>query len=84
MWPHQCTSLVKWATCGSTLLIAVVPLTVKMPITWPSVREMGCIGSATPLDLPYVGAMLDDLRLGVAYQAGDGLDAWKLSTGFPF
>lgn len=41
-------------------------------------------GSATPLDLPYVGDMLDDLRLGVAYEAGDGLDAWKLTTGFPF
>lgn len=41
-------------------------------------------GAATPLDLPWVGDLLDDFQLGAAYQVGDGLDAWKLSTGFPF
>lgn len=42
------------------------------------------VGAASPLELPVIGDMLDDLRLGVAYQAGDGLDAVKLTTGFPF
>ena len=42
------------------------------------------LGAASPLELPWVGDLLDDLHLGAAYQTGDGLDAWKLSTGFPF
>ena len=47
--------------------------------------EVGAtLGAASPLELPWVGDMLDDLQLGAAYQVGDGLDAWKLSTGFPF
>jgi hypothetical protein len=42
------------------------------------------VGAASPLDLPMVGDRLDDLRVGAAFQTGDGLDAWKLSLGFPF
>jgi hypothetical protein len=50
-----------------------------------SLFEVGLtIGAASPLDLPWVGDMLDDVRLGVGYQAGDGLDAVKVTTGFPF
>lgn len=47
--------------------------------------EIGAtIGAASPLDLPWIGDLLDEAHIGAAYQVGDGLDAWKLSTGFPF
>lgn len=42
------------------------------------------IGSATALDLPWVGSTLDDVRIGIGYQAGDGFDAVRVTTGFPF
>jgi hypothetical protein len=41
-------------------------------------------GAASPLQLPWVGDLLDELRVGASYVTGDGLDAWRLSTGFPF
>lgn len=42
------------------------------------------VGTTTSLDLPWLGDILDDVRLGVSYQTGDGLDGIRLTTGFPF
>jgi hypothetical protein len=42
------------------------------------------VGTTTPLELPLVGDLLDEMRLGVSYQAASGLDGVRVSWGFPF
>lgn len=57
----------------------------KASLSVSDLFEVGInIGSATALDLPWIGNTLDDVRIGIGYQAGDGLDAVKVTTGFPF
>jgi hypothetical protein len=47
--------------------------------------EVGAtVGSTTPLELPLIGNLLDDMRIGVSYQAAHGLNGVRLSLGFPF
>lgn len=42
------------------------------------------VGSSTPLDLPWLGGLLDGIRIGASYQKADGLDGFRITTGLPF
>ncbi|MCM0148732.1 hypothetical protein KCN56_09185 [Photobacterium galatheae] len=47
--------------------------------------ELGVsLGTDTSGNLPYVGDLLDDFRIGVSYQTNDNFHGVRLNFGFPF
>jgi len=51
----------------------------------PQIFEIGAtLGSSTPLVLPWLGDLLDGMRIGLGYDRGKDFEAWHVVFGFPF